>query len=98
MGREDWAHRLRAGEVGARVTASTSFAPQTAEVAGGSGYLSANDPRLHVGLGGDAVIVTLAVQWPSGAKDEFKNVTSDSIYTITERAGIKEIGNLPAPK
>jgi hypothetical protein len=81
--------------IGARVTVSTASAIQVAEVTGGSSYLSSNDQRLHFGLGEASVITKVVVQWPSGIRDEFQNVLSDSIYTITEAAGIKESGKLP---
>jgi hypothetical protein len=80
--------------IGARVTVSTSTMSQLAEVRGGGSYLSSNDQRLHFGLGADA-IARIVVQWPSGSKDEFQNVATDSIYTITEGAGIKAVAKLP---
>jgi enediyne biosynthesis protein E4 len=81
--------------IGARVTVSTSIMSQLAEVRGGGSYLSSNDQRLHFGLGADTAIVRIVVQWPSGSKDEFQNVAADSIYTITEGAGIKNVAKLP---
>lgn len=73
---------------------------QLAEVRAGGSYLSSNDQRLHFGLGSDATIARILVQWPSGTKDEFQNVAADSIYTITEGGSIKEVAKLPplAPK
>jgi len=84
--------------IGARVTVSTSKMTQIAQVAGGGGYLSSNDQRLHFGLGGDAIIAKVAVQWPSGSKDEFQNVAADVIYEIREGGGIREVAKLPALK
>lgn len=88
------------GAVGARVTVVTPAMSQLAEVRAGGSYLSSNDQRLHFGLGSDATIARILVQWPSGTKDEFQNVAADSIYTITEGGSIKEVAKLPplAPK
>ncbi len=83
------------GAVGARVTISTATMSQISEVRAGGSYLSSNDERLHFGLGADATIARVVVQWPSGAKDEFQNVAADSIYTITEGGSIKEVAKLP---
>src|SRR5208283_2646993 len=52
--------------VGARVTVYTSQMTQIDEVRGGGGYNSTNDTRLHFGLGRDAVMAKVKVQWPSG--------------------------------
>jgi hypothetical protein len=51
--------------------------------AGGS-YNSTNDSRLHFGLGTDAVIKKIQVQWPSGLRQEFGELASDALYKITE--------------
>src|SRR5208337_2792878 len=50
--------------VGARVTVSTSSMTQIDEVHGGGSYNSTNHTRLHFGLGRDALIIKVKVQWP----------------------------------
>ena len=82
--------------IGARVTVHTSAMTQMAEVRGGTGYLSCNDLRLHFGLGADAVMTKVEIQWPSGAKDELQNLAGDAIYTIVEGGEIKEVVKLPS--
>jgi hypothetical protein len=51
-------------------------------------YLSANDVRVHFGLGptspGSQAIV---VQWPDGQRDRWPDIGSDRIVTITRGAG-----------
>jgi enediyne biosynthesis protein E4 len=46
-------------------------------------YLSANDKRLHFGLG-DAATATVEVLWPSGARQEIKNVASNQFLEVRE--------------
>ena len=56
-------------------------------------YLSANDDRIHVGLGSmgqpDAVIVA----WPDGRRESFSNVGTDRIVTLRRGEGRE----MPAP-
>jgi hypothetical protein len=42
------------------------------------------------GLGARTMVDRLVVEWPSGAKDEVKNVAAGALYTITEGQGITE--------
>lgn len=51
--------------------------------AGGNGYLSQNDLRLHFGLGGATSVSAATVQWPSGGPvRELTNVPGDTIWTL----------------
>jgi hypothetical protein len=75
--------------IGARVIVHTSSAMQMAEVAGGGSYLSCNDQRLHFGLGSDSTIARVEIQWPSGAKEELRDLAADFLYTIEEGGGVK---------
>jgi hypothetical protein len=58
------------------------------DVMGSGSYISANDQRLHFGLGDamDAGVAT--IHWPSGVKQTVKLPAVDRIYTITENKGI----------
>ncbi len=47
-------------------------------------YLSANDPRIHFGVGSAEVVETLEVQWPSGTVQTLGKVRANRILTITE--------------
>jgi hypothetical protein len=51
----------------------------------GSGYLSANDPRLHFGLGAAAKVDKLTVTWPGGGKQVVENPPVDRVITIEEK-------------
>ena len=48
------------------------------------GYLSANDPRLHFGLGSEPVVSRIAVRWPSGAQQVLKEIEADRVITVRE--------------
>jgi len=85
------------GAVGARVTVYTSRMTQIDEVRGGGSYNSTNDTRLHFGLGRDAVMSKITVQWPSGLKQEFRNVAGDAIYEIFEGQTVKKTLALSPP-
>ena len=39
----------------------------------------------------------IEVRWPSGLKQEFKNVSGDAIYEIDEERGLRKLAPLPAP-
>jgi len=84
--------------IGARVTVSTPTMVQIDEVRGGGSYLSSSDQRLHFGLGSNAVISKVEVDWPSGVKEKLKNVRADAIYTIVEGKGITNTVKLAPPE
>lgn len=89
--------RSNKAAIGARVIVSTASMEQIDEVRGGGSYLSSNDQRLHFGLGGERLMRRVQVDWPSGLKEEMKDVPADAIYTIVEGRGITETVKLPAP-
>ena len=49
-------------------------------------YVSANDARLHFGLGASARITAVAVQWPDGVRDRYTDVAADRVVTLRRRA------------
>jgi hypothetical protein len=55
---------------------------------GGMSYCSAQDPRIHFGLGNHAKIDTLEIDWPSGAHAVIRNLPADEIVTIEEGKGV----------
>jgi hypothetical protein len=56
---------------------------QIATVSNSVGYASASDLRVHFGLGEDRS-VALEIHWPSGTRQELKDVEADQILQITE--------------
>ena len=69
--------------LGARVTIHSGAKTQVQEVMSQTSYVSANDPRLHFGLGSTAS-VDLEVRWPLGAIEIQKNVPADMLITLHE--------------
>jgi enediyne biosynthesis protein E4 len=61
---------------------------QRDDVMSSGSYISANDQRLHFGLGDATDAGTAEIHWPSGAKEKVKLPAIDRIYTITEGSGI----------
>jgi len=57
---------------------------------GGMSYQSAQDPRLHFGLGSHANVDAVEIQWPSGNVTKLGSLKSDQIIAIKEGAGIVE--------
>jgi hypothetical protein len=54
------------------------------EVRSGRGYQSAEDLRLHFGLGTNSVIDRLQVNWPSGVTNTWTDLPVDRILHLTE--------------
>jgi hypothetical protein len=73
--------------IGARVIAQYGGKRQAQEVMSQSSFFSANDLRLHFGLGG-AKSADLEVRWPNSAPEVLKGVPADRIVTIQESKGI----------
>jgi enediyne biosynthesis protein E4 len=55
----------------------------------GSSYLSQSELALTFGLGKRDKIERAEVEWPSGAKEEFKNLDAGRSYQVTEGKGLK---------
>jgi hypothetical protein len=70
--------------LGARVTIRSGAKAQVQEVMSQSSYVSANDPRLHFGLGPATTSVDLEVRWPLGAIEVHKNVPADMLIVLHE--------------
>ena len=47
-------------------------------------YLSANDPRLHFGLGDQSQAASVEVRWPSGARQILRNIPGNTTLTVRE--------------
>jgi hypothetical protein len=46
------------------------------------GYTSAGDYRMHIGLGDDAVVHSVTVQWPDGSVKMFESLPRDSVHVL----------------
>jgi hypothetical protein len=73
--------------IGARVRVVAGELALVDEVRGGGSYLSQNDLRVHVGLGGYTGSVRVEVRWPNGKEERFGGVESNRIVTLTEGTG-----------
>ncbi len=50
-------------------------------------YLSANDHRVHFGLGGDGDVKAVVVRWPAGSSEIWEKVEADRLLTLREGSG-----------
>jgi thiol-disulfide isomerase/thioredoxin len=87
---------------GAVVRVKTSAGIETKIKAGGSGFISQNDPRLLFGLGKDEKAEYVEVTWPNGKQQRFANIAANRSIAFTEGKdtfdAVKEIkANLPDP-
>jgi hypothetical protein len=73
--------------IGTRVVASYGGRRQAQEVSAQSSFYSANERRLHFGLG-TAMSADLTIRWTNGATESIPNVAADQLITIREGAGI----------
>jgi hypothetical protein len=76
--------------VGARVKVSAGDLVLYDQRKGGMSYQSAQDPRLHFGLGGRSAVDAIEVIWPSGAITNLASLKSDQIIAIKEGVGLVE--------
>jgi hypothetical protein len=53
-------------------------------------YQSAQDPRLHFGLGQHPKVDALEILWPSGMVTQLSNLPSDQTIAVKEGEGIVE--------
>jgi hypothetical protein len=74
--------------VGARVKLTAGDLVLYDQRKGGMSYQSAQDPRLHFGLGGRTKIDTLEIIWPSGMTTKVANIKADRIIAVEEGKGI----------
>jgi enediyne biosynthesis protein E4 len=69
--------------IGTRVLARYGRRMQAQEVLSQSSFYSANDPRLHFGLGAENS-ANLEIRWPSGLRETLKGVHANQIIVVKE--------------
>ena len=72
--------------LGTKIKITTSLGTQYNQSSTAGSYNSSNDKRVHFGLGSAALIDSIELTWPSGTRQELKNVKADQILTVTEGA------------
>jgi hypothetical protein len=70
--------------IGARVEVEAGSSRQVRFVVGGGSYLSASDRRLLIGLGSAAKADRVTVLWPSGRRQEFRDLQGRRGYRLIE--------------
>ncbi|MBE7499305.1 MAG: VCBS repeat-containing protein [Verrucomicrobiales bacterium] len=70
--------------IGATVRLLTTAGIQMRYVTPSRGFMSADDARVHFGLGDATRIEELSVRWPQGQVQVFTNLPADHAYTMTE--------------
>jgi len=73
--------------IGARVLVRYGGKVQAQCVTSQSSYLSANDPRLHFGLGA-ATTAEIEIYWPTGASETHSGIRANQLVTVREGEGI----------
>jgi len=76
--------------VGARVKVMAGDLVLYDQRKGGMSYQSAQDPRLHFGLGRQSSVDLIEILWPSGMSTRLGNLKADQILAIKEGVGIIE--------
>jgi len=76
--------------VGARVKVSAGDLVCVEQRKGGMSYQSAQDLRLHFGLGKHSLVDAVEILWPSGAVTKLAKITGDQIIAVEEGKGLVE--------
>jgi hypothetical protein len=76
--------------VGARVKLTAGDLVLYDQRKGGMSYQSAQDPRLHFGLGQRSSVDSMEILWPSGSATKLASIKADQIIAVKEGAGIVE--------
>ena len=70
--------------IGAKVLVRTENGLHSRHLHLASGFMAANEPVLHFGLGAATQINALTIHWPSGHVQQFEDLKTNCIYTVTE--------------
>jgi enediyne biosynthesis protein E4 len=72
--------------IGATLKVTTSLGDQYATVTTGGSYQSSSEPRIHFGVGTDAMVKLVEIRWPSGIVQLLHDVNADQILKVKEAA------------
>jgi hypothetical protein len=68
--------------LGAELTVTVGNRQVWRDVRAAYSYLASNDPRIHVGLGSETRVGSVAVRWPDGRRATFGPFDADRVVTI----------------
>lgn len=71
--------------IGVIVKLKTSRGEQTRQIKGGSSYASTVDSVVAFGLGSEAAVESLTIQWPSGQTQTLNSLGSDRSWVVIEQ-------------
>ncbi len=74
--------------LGAIVRIESASGSQWQTVHSGSSYCSQSEEALTFGLRHDRTVTSLSIEWPSGTRQQFKNLPVNTFTTIDETRGI----------
>jgi len=80
--------------LGAKLMLYGAWGKQTRIIKSGTGYGTTNSLTARFGIDDQTEIDSLVVQWPSGIKEVFSNISHDKHYLITEDKCIEELINI----
>ena len=75
--------------IGTQIRIFAGGTSQTRMVRSGSSYLSQSELPVTFGLGKQDKVERAVVEWPSGRTEDFKDLSAQKTYEITEEKGIK---------
>jgi hypothetical protein len=76
--------RSNRSAIGAEVVVAFGGRRQRRVVAGGMGFASQNDRRLHFGLGTHTLVEEVEIRWPSGEVQRLEGPQVDRLHVVTE--------------
>lgn len=82
--------------IGSRVTVEAGGRRQIDEVMSGGSFYSHNDFALHFGLGRSAAATRVEIRWPSGVRQEWKDVRANQSLLAVEGAAALHPASSPA--
>jgi hypothetical protein len=74
--------------IGTRVKVLAGDRTQTLEVKSAASYMSANDLRLHIGLGKEKSARRITLHWPSGEDQELGELEAGYLHLVSEKSGV----------
>lgn len=72
--------------IGARVSVTAGNQTQLREIRSSASYLSANDLRVHFGLGNRERVDSVTVRWPSGRERTVRDIATGRVIVMEEPA------------